>query len=175
MEVLHLDGTILAKGEYESIRELLEKNKCVDIDSIITDLRGANLSGVNLEGANLGGVDLSGSDLENTNLRGADLRGVDLEYATLRASDLRDTNLTGVNLRGACLRNANLKGVDLRGAACFKSSAKKFAIIPFKVWAWSLIFLKSFFSIASFKPAKLLTYESSKISINWDIISTSPP
>jgi hypothetical protein len=43
------------------------------------DLRGANLSGVNLRGANLSGVDLRGVDLEGAYLRGVNLREAGLE------------------------------------------------------------------------------------------------
>ncbi|MDY7383450.1 pentapeptide repeat-containing protein [Acinetobacter baumannii] len=45
------------------------------------DLRGADLYGADLRGANLRGADLYGADLRGANLRGADLYGADLRGA----------------------------------------------------------------------------------------------
>ncbi|HCW4875241.1 pentapeptide repeat-containing protein [Acinetobacter baumannii] len=70
------------------------------------DLRGADLYGADLRGANLRGADLYGADLRGANLRGANLRG----------ADLRGADLYGADLRGANLRGADLYGADLRGA-----------------------------------------------------------
>lgn len=64
-------------------------------------LPSANLSQINLKGA-----DLSYADFSGANLSGADLRGADLSYARLG-----ETNLTGADLRGAMLI-----GTDLREA-----------------------------------------------------------
>ena len=52
----------------------------------LDELRGANLSGADLYGANLYGADLSGADLYGVNLYGA---------------NLREVNLFGVDLYGA--------------------------------------------------------------------------
>ena len=64
-------GSIILCGEYESIKECLEKNR----DAY---LEGADLRGANLEGADLRGANLEGADLEGANLRGADLEGANL-------------------------------------------------------------------------------------------------
>lgn len=72
---------------------------------------GADLSEVDLHGANLRGADLSGAYL-----RGADLRGADLSAAYLRGANLYGANLGGANLNGAYLCGADLRGADLRGA-----------------------------------------------------------
>jgi len=69
---------ILLCGEYESVKDCLEKNG------------GANLEGANLEGANLDGAYLWGA-----NLRGANLWGANLEGANLEGANLRDANLGG--------------------------------------------------------------------------------
>ncbi len=57
------DNKVIICGEYESIKECLEKN------------RGAYLRGANLRGANLRGAYLRGANLGGANLRGAYLRG----------------------------------------------------------------------------------------------------
>jgi hypothetical protein len=80
------------------------------------NLRGADLTGANLSGANLRGADLTGANLSGANLRGADLTGANLRDADLGGADLLGANLTGANLRGAYLLGAYLGGADLRGA-----------------------------------------------------------
>ena len=75
---------ILLCGEYESIKDCLEKNKDANLrDAYLwgADLRGANLRDANLWGADLEGADLRSADLEGANLEGADLRSADLEGA----------------------------------------------------------------------------------------------
>ncbi|EFV3644264.1 pentapeptide repeat-containing protein [Salmonella enterica] len=90
------------------------------------DLRGADLCGANLYGANLRGADLCGANLYGANLRdanlyganlyGANLYGANLYGANLYGANLRDANLYGANLYGANLRDANLYGANLYGA-----------------------------------------------------------
>jgi hypothetical protein len=60
---------IIICGEYESIKDCLEKNK--DKNLRFADLRSADLSSANLRSA----------DLSSANLRSADLRSADLRYA----------------------------------------------------------------------------------------------
>jgi len=60
------DEKIILCGEYESIKDCLEKN-C-----------GANLSRVDLFGANLSRADLSGANLSGANLSRVDLSGANL-------------------------------------------------------------------------------------------------
>ena len=90
------------------------------------DLRGADLSWANLSGADLCGADLRGADLIGVNLSSADLSGAklsgadlyraDLYRADLRGADLSEADLSWADLRGADLRGANLSGVDLSWA-----------------------------------------------------------
>jgi hypothetical protein len=97
-------GNVILSGEYESIKDCLQKNKNAD-------LQGANLRGADLQGADLQGADLRGADLQD-----ADLRGADLQDADLRGADLRGANLRGADLQDADLQYANLRGADLQGA-----------------------------------------------------------
>ncbi|HEU5380510.1 MAG TPA: pentapeptide repeat-containing protein [Ktedonobacteraceae bacterium] len=95
------------------------------------DLYRANLSGANLQEANLSGTslreaNLSGADLQEADLNGADLEGVDLVEADLRGANLQEADLNGANLsrafldqatlREACLSKANLSGACLSKA-----------------------------------------------------------
>ena len=61
-------GKVILCGDYESVKDCLEKNKGAD-------LRGANLGGADLRGAYLRGADLRGADLRDVYLRCADLSG----------------------------------------------------------------------------------------------------
>ncbi|EDN6933601.1 pentapeptide repeat-containing protein [Salmonella enterica] len=90
-------------------------------DLFDANLYGANLCDANLFDANLYGANLCDANLFDANLRGADLRGANLcdanlFDANLYGANLCDANLRGADLRGADLRGANLYGADLRGA-----------------------------------------------------------
>ena len=80
------------------------------------DLIDAKLSGADLTDTNLTRADLNGADLTDANLTRADLRGADLRGADLNGAHLKDVNLTGANLGGADLSGAKLGGVKLGGA-----------------------------------------------------------
>ena len=109
-----INGNIIISGEYDNIKDALEKNRGVNLS--YADLRGANLSGVDLSGVNLSGADLIYANLSGADLRGADFSGAGSSHANLRYADLRGANLSGVNLSCADLIYANLSGVNLRGA-----------------------------------------------------------
>ena len=71
-------GEVIVSGDYQSVRECLEKN------------RGADLGGADLGGADLGGANLIGADLRDADLVGADLIGACLRGTCLRGACLRD-------------------------------------------------------------------------------------
>ena len=85
-----------------------------------TDLRNANLSGANLDGVDLRDKDLKGTVLTFADLTGAKLGGVDLSNKDLSGTILTDVDLRGVdltykNLSGTILKGADFKNVDLTG------------------------------------------------------------
>ena len=80
------------------------------------DLRGHDLRGATLTGADLSHTLLSGSNLEEARLEGALLVGAHLNDARLKWAALRGSNLTEANLEGASLTGARSGGADLRGA-----------------------------------------------------------
>src|SRR3990167_4924891 len=67
------ESKILLCGEYESIKDCLEKNKGAYLEGAY--LRGVNLAGAYLEGAYLRGVNLAGAYLGGANLAGVNLAG----------------------------------------------------------------------------------------------------
>jgi hypothetical protein len=101
-------NAIILCGEYESIKDCLEKNKGAYLGG--ADLEGAYLRGADLEGAYLGGANLRGADLEGAYLGGANLGGANLRGANLRGADLEGAYLRGADLEGAYLGGANLRG-----------------------------------------------------------------
>lgn len=86
-----------------------------------SDLRGQNLSGVDLrraqlQDANLSGATLVKTDITEAHLKGARLARADLVGARLRRADLADADLSWASLLGADLRGAVLWGATLRAA-----------------------------------------------------------
>ncbi|MCK4760981.1 MAG: pentapeptide repeat-containing protein [Candidatus Aminicenantes bacterium] len=116
-----------SEGRYDNIVELLKetvedwgrKLQRVQLDN--AQLGGIDLSGANLKEANLSMADLKGALLIGADLQGASLLSADLVKAWICRTDLRDANLSSADLSGAYileteLKGAILKGTDLRGA-----------------------------------------------------------
>jgi uncharacterized protein YjbI with pentapeptide repeats len=83
-----------------------------------SSLRGADLSGAQLEGGGFDGLDLSGVDFTQANLKAAQLAGADLSDADLSGAQfdgavLDDADLSGTRVDGASFAQASLQGVDL--------------------------------------------------------------
>lgn len=81
-----------------------------------TDLQNAQLVDANLAGADLARIDLSGANLRRANLAGANLTGARLVRTNLAGADLSGCNLIGADLTGSNLIRANLTGAKLEGA-----------------------------------------------------------
>lgn len=95
---------------------LMDESNGIRADLSGVDLEYADLDGADLRDANLSGADLKGADLRSANLWYADLRGSDLRDASLGCADLGYADLGGANLSGADLSGADLRDADLRGA-----------------------------------------------------------
>lgn len=96
------------------------------------DLRGADFRRCSLAEAHLNRTDLSGADLTRANLSGASLKSARLAAATLVEASLDGANLADADLSGADLSyavlnaahltNANLHSANLTGADLCKSN-----------------------------------------------------
>lgn len=73
------------------------------------------LTGLDLSGQNLRGVNLENMLVFECNLQGADLRGANLRNAGLIQTDFSGADMTGANLRQASLTAARLNGTRLAG------------------------------------------------------------
>jgi len=79
------------------------------------------LRGVNLAGARLGGADFNGTDFQRANLVGADLTHASVDRARLSGADLSRSKLTQLNGYRANLTGAILVGADLTKAEMARS------------------------------------------------------
>jgi uncharacterized protein YjbI with pentapeptide repeats len=100
----------------EASARLLRKITLSDATLSHTFLPNADLSDVNLSGADLANADLSHTFLPNTDLSDANLSGADLANAVVGDPDLSGANLSGANLASVFLLDANLSRADLGGA-----------------------------------------------------------
>ncbi|MEZ2226251.1 pentapeptide repeat-containing protein [Microcoleus sp.] len=114
---------VTPKWDSNSVRSAYFKGK--------RDFADSELSGLQLQKAQLAGGNFYQAKLVKTNLQAADLSGANLGHARLIGANLRDANLTeaycstanfegadfrGADLTGAYLSKANLRGANLSGA-----------------------------------------------------------
>ena len=138
-----VQAIVWAIGDRSDDQRDLERNTAerfeVDLDGLYfaggnaegTDLSGINLQRAQLSMANLAQVDLSGTQLQysiligaflaeanlfQTRLWHADMRAAALPGANLWAAELLSTNLVAANMRGAELWSTDLSAADLRNA-----------------------------------------------------------
>lgn len=109
--------------------------------AIVPNLRKANLSGVNLAGADFHDVYLRRAKLAGADLGGANLREANLSGANLCKANLVNANLAGANLRAANLTGANLAGANLMSAILVSTKMKKATLSQCRVYgisAWEV-------------------------------------
>lgn len=85
----------------EKLKEALRKHKLWldnETGGERADLRFEELKGINLSGVDLRKANLFGADLQGANLRGADLDETNLWLTDLRGADLRGANITAKTL-----------------------------------------------------------------------------
>ena len=111
-------------GHIELVRDRLERwNDWRRKNTrIIPDLSGADLSEIDLAGANLARADLTAARLSGTNLGGANLSRARLFRADLSQADLSRANLFKTNLCQADLGGANLNRADLTSALLIRAN-----------------------------------------------------
>ncbi|MBI4297477.1 MAG: pentapeptide repeat-containing protein [Chloroflexi bacterium] len=104
----------------------------VEYDDLLPprDLRGLDLSGINLRGAYLYPVDFTGTNLTGADLRKAKVFDGNFEGSVLRHADLRRATFSHANLRGADLYMARLEraalpSADLRDADLRRTKLRK--------------------------------------------------
>jgi len=104
-------------GERLTIKQVLELLKTT------RDLSGKNLSGLRLIGLDLSKCNFRGADLSNANLERADMGEAILERANLSGANMKMTDLRVTGLKGAQLERAVLDGAIWQdGTICERGS-----------------------------------------------------
>ena len=98
-------------------------------DDLLTKGGPPSLCKADMAGMNVSGAKLGGADLREANLRGANLPRADLGKANLRGADVRGANLPGANLGGADLSEANFRGANLSRADLVGASFSKVNLV----------------------------------------------
>ena len=94
----------------------LDNASLEEVDLSRANLEGASFVGAHLDQALLAGANLTDANLEGASLSGAELEGANLHSAWLRGADLQGASLVGANLSNAVLHFANLAGATMSGA-----------------------------------------------------------
>ena len=120
-------------------------------------LASANLSLVNLSGANLSEAVFSGTDLRGTNLSNSNLTGcvfIDpkLEGANFNGADLASADFAFVNFDGVSMRGANLLGAQLSESRFLNSDLTGANLS--NAWLWRCDFENANLSRAVFSGAE---------------------
>jgi uncharacterized protein YjbI with pentapeptide repeats len=97
-------------------RDASNSSKDETIDLSNANLSGANLNKADLSESNLSGAILSGVNLSEANLSKVNLSGAILSGVNFNKAILIEANFSGANLSKAILSRANLSGANLRGA-----------------------------------------------------------
>jgi Pentapeptide repeats (8 copies) len=114
----------VSKDRPDRIIELRESNlRDADLNGI--ELWGADLWKVNLSEAQLWQAKLAGASLGRANLSEASLWQADLEGAYLWKANLEGANLTEANLAQANLEGSNLKGTNLQQTNLINADLRK--------------------------------------------------
>ena len=94
------------QAQSSEVQKLLKTKQCP----------GCNLSGANLQNADLDEANLQGANLQNANLQNADLEEANLQGANLQGANLIRADLEKANLQSANLQQASLQRADIEGA-----------------------------------------------------------
>tara|TARA_B100001142_G_scaffold316276_1_gene355852 strand:- start:3364 stop:4260 length:897 start_codon:yes stop_codon:yes gene_type:complete len=98
------------KEKYQNIDYVSDENTCSELESL--NKKNEDLSGFNLNKANLTNINLVNSIMKNTNLSRANLINSSLYGINLSGSNLFKTNFENANLNNANLQNCNLLGAN---------------------------------------------------------------
>ena len=86
------------------------------VDLIRAILRSVVITGADFTGAKLMGADLQGAIATSGTFKGVLFQGADLRAALFTNTDCSDARFVGADLRGAIFAKANLRGADFTGA-----------------------------------------------------------
>jgi quinoprotein relay system zinc metallohydrolase 2 len=116
----HMLAALAMHASYAAGSTLLDEIKSGARNFSGRDLKGAILSGADLNSLNFRGATLDGADLSGANLRGAEFQGASLKGANLSGANLdvaifRKAVLIGANLSRASAHSTIFAEADMRG------------------------------------------------------------
>lgn len=100
----------LVRSGVEALNRFASEHDDIALDLEGADLHGLDLRDARLQAAQLAGANLERSDLRSARLHSADMRGCDLRRADLRGIGLHRADLTGADLRGARFETMGVGG-----------------------------------------------------------------
>ena len=139
------DGEVLFSGNFFSLKDALETavKENVSLEGVHLpldcDIRGANLTGANIEhanfffaqadGVNFSGARAKGADFTRMRAAGANFSGMQAEKATFESmqavgADFSDMQASGASFRRADAKRASFRGMQAREADFFKMAAE---------------------------------------------------
>jgi hypothetical protein len=115
IEQLRMPDLHIRQSAFEllKVKGLLYDGSLNGADLSFVDLTGADLKESKLIGVDLSAASVRWADLTGADLRGAELRSTNFAQAILHQAILRDTNLYQANLGAAELKNADLTRANL--------------------------------------------------------------
>lgn len=117
--------TKIAKDVQAALTVICRRDVTKDLEGKKLDLSGANLEGADLIEARLNNADLTGANLSRVTLTGADLSKASLSGANLNGAYLLKIRLAGSSLSGANLNGVDLWNTDLTGVDLFRVKLAK--------------------------------------------------
>ena len=104
---------VLFSGEYASVKAAIEAAVAADVDLTGIDLCGQDLQGLNCGCGKFDSSDWKGADLNGANLAGSKMRGADFAGADLQGANMGGNLLHGSKWSGTKVSNStNLGGTD---------------------------------------------------------------
>jgi uncharacterized protein YjbI with pentapeptide repeats len=127
-KTVNVDRASQFRTPEDVLKSLLQSKECP----------GCDLSGINLEKADLVGANLEGAKLIQTNLRAANLEDANLVRAYMIVANLQNANLSGAELVAASLGDANLEGANLGNASLGSANLRSASLNGANLWRANL-------------------------------------
>jgi uncharacterized protein YjbI with pentapeptide repeats len=120
---VHLEGATLHRATIIGIKPGntcmyfdgidLTEAKIIDCAFTYSDMNGAKLINLRLDGTDFSNAKLRGANFANSSLRGCNFSGANLRGVNFENADLSGASLYSANLTNTDLSKANLNGIDL--------------------------------------------------------------
>lgn len=107
---------LLKNGFIEEFNQARPHHKDELFDFSEVDLRGAELTGINLSNTDLTGTDFGEAEILQADFSNSDLTSTDFTQAVIKNSDFIKASLTGTKFNGTKLKDCDFAEADFSGA-----------------------------------------------------------